>query len=196
MHVGKSVAHGTIQDYLKLQIPTLELEKKIGKRRADAAWEDQKIVFELQLSSISEEEVVTRGRDYASYGYQVVWLLHDGEFNTRQVSPAERLMRASFPTYFTNGHSFYDQMEVIEGGSRRYQGSPLPVDLSCLSKTFLKLPDRAWPLHSKGDLHTWCETFGVKQLHRLLRSHRFPQGIRWWLHFIGFRLMELTCIPK
>ena len=179
-----------IQHHLKKQIPDLQLEKKIDNRRADAVWEEQKIVFELQLSPISQEEVLARGCDYTSSGYQVVWILHDAEFNQRRLSPAEQFLRVSYPTYFTNGSTFYDQIEVVEGNQRRYRGDLLPVSLSSPCRPLIKVPDRCWPLHCLGDLHTWCATHGVSALQELFKKHRSPQGIRWWLQFATFRILE------
>ncbi len=190
-HLGKSIAHEEIQCHLKKQIPELELEKRLGARRADAFWEKEKIVFEVQLSPISLELAARRCQDYS--GYQVVWILHEGEFNQRRVSPAEKFLRTSYPTYFTNGRSIYDQIEVLEGQVRKYRSDPLPIQINAPRHPFLKVSDRSWQLHFAGDLHSWCATHGLEALDQVLRSYRSPQGLRFWLQFAWIRILELCC---
>jgi hypothetical protein len=190
--LGKSVAHGLIQHHLKNQITALELEKNLGKRRADAVWEDKKIVFEIQLSPISLQEVLRRCSDYSAQGYQVVWILHEGVFNGAKVSPAEKYLRKSCPTYFTNGEKIYDQLEVVSGRRRLYQGEPLAIKISEPCIPFIRVPERVWPLHFIGDTHTLCATSGVKEVRATLQKHRPPEGFRWWLQFIGLRILELV----
>ncbi len=193
--LGKSVAHGQIQRHLKNQIPSLELEKSLGSRRGDAVWEERKIVFEIQLSPITPTEALSRNRDYALLGYQVVWILHEGVFNGRQkIGPAEKTLRASHPTYYSNGRAIYDQIEVISGRRRIYRGDPLPIDITAPCLPFIKIPGRAWPLHFVGDIHTFCATQGVEELQKIIKKNRRPQG---WLEFIGLRILEVvSTYPK
>lgn len=190
--LGKSIAHAEIQHHLKKQIPEIELEKTVGNRRADALWEAKKIVFEIQFSSISREQALLRSQDYTALGYHVVWILHDQQFNQKRASLAERFLRQSYPTYYTNGGIFYDQIEIFDGKMRRYQSDPLPIQLNSPSAPFLKIPHRNWPLQFIGDLHTWCARHGTKSLDQLYRAHAPPQGIRYWLQFAGFRLLEFV----
>ena len=187
---GKSVAHDEIQHYLKKQIPEIELEKKIGARRSDAVWESRKIVFEIQLSSLSNDQAAVRSSDYKRAGYHVVWILHEKNFNGPNVSSAERFLRLNYPTYYTNGSLFYDQMEVVEGSRRRFRGDPLPIQLTSPCIPFLKIPGRHWPLQFVGDLHTWCSLHSVSALRGIFKKHQSPQGLRWWLQWIGFRILE------
>jgi competence CoiA-like predicted nuclease len=119
-HYGKSLAHQQIQHHLKSLIPSLELEKRLGNRIADAAWEQRKIVFEVQYSPISLEEAKDRTKAYKSLGYTVVWLLHDREFNQPKPSPGEIYLRKRAISYFTDGHQFYDQ----------YGSFRTPIDLT------------------------------------------------------------------
>ncbi len=190
--VGKSIAHQAIQFHLKKHIPPLELEKTFQKRRADAVWEEKKIIFEIQLSPLLLQEALSRIQDYSCLGYQVVWILHDRLFNGVKVLPVEKFLRKSCPTYFTNGETFYDQMEVINGKRRLYRGDPLPIDFALPCIPFLEIPWRAWPLHFVGDLHTFCAVQGVEQVRQILKQHLPPSGFRWWLQFIGFRLLEIV----
>jgi hypothetical protein len=190
--LGKSVAHEEIQGYLKKQIPALELEKNLGRRRADAVWEERKVVFEIQISPISLQEALQRCTDYASMGYQVVWVLHEALYNGPKVSPAEKFLRAGYPTYFTNGAALYDQIEVIRGRKRLFKGEPLPVNIAEPCAPFIKVPDRNWPLHFVGDAHTACATLGVQEIQKIIHHHAPPEGWKWWLHFIGLRILELV----
>lgn len=189
---GKSVAHESIQRYLKKQISSLELEKRIGKRRGDAVWEEKKIVFEIQLSPITLEEVQHRCHDYQSAGYQIVWILHSGIYNDRKASPAERFLRKSHPTYFTNGSLIYDQLEVFRGRHRFFKGDPLPVQIASPCHPFIEVPQCKWPLHFVGDIHTFCATQGTSEIRKIMNEHSPAQGIRRGLHWIGFRILELV----
>lgn len=191
---GKSVAHAEIQHYLKKQIPEIELEKTLGNRRADGVWEAKKIVFEIQLSPLTRDQAAQRSHDYATIGYQVVWLLHEGIFNRSDVSIAEQFLRENYPTYFTNGVVFYDQIEVLEGGKRRYRGAPLPIQIASPCTPFLKIPGRQWTLHLLGDLHTWCAIHGIQAFSEVTQIYQSPRGWKWWLQWIGFRILE--CVSK
>jgi hypothetical protein len=190
--LGKSVAHGQIQFHLKKQIPSLELEKTLGKRRADAVWEERKIVFEIQFSSITLQEVLNRCRDYSSLGYQIVWILHEGVFNGRKISPAEKFLRASHPTYYTNGGNIYDQIEVVSGRRRLYKGAPLSIEIALPCSPFIQVPDRTWPLHFVGDIHSYCAAHGTQEMEKVLRAHQPARGFRGWLQFAGFRILEFV----
>jgi len=119
-HYGKSLAHQQIQHHLKSLIPSLELEKRLGNRIADAAWEERKIIFEVQYSPITLEEARDRTKAYKNLGYTVVWLLHDREFNRPKASPGEIYLRKKAISFFTDGHQFYNQ----------YDGFRTPVDLT------------------------------------------------------------------
>jgi hypothetical protein len=189
---GASVAHGQIQYHLKTQIASLELEKKLGNRRADALWEEKKIVFEIQLSSISLQEVLARNSDYQTLGYQVVWILHEGLFNGRSLSPAEQHLRTSCPTYFTNGDAIYDQVEVLQGQQRLYRGTPLPVQMALPCSPFIQIPGRTWPLHFVGDVHSLCATRGVEEVKNVLKMYTAPRRFKRWAQFVGFRILELV----
>lgn len=193
---GKSVAHASIQRYLKKQIPSLELEKKVDKRRGDAVWEAKKIVFEIQLSPITLEEAQQRCHDYLSAGYQIVWILHAGIFNDKKASPAERFLRKSFPTYFTNGDSIYDQVEVFRGRYRFFKGDPLPVQITAPCTPFIEVPQCQWPLHFVGDIHTLCATQGVGEIRKIQKKYALPTGIKYGLQWIGFRILELVSTPS
>ncbi len=127
---GKSLAHLQIQLHLKSLIAGIVLEKPfplIG-HIADAVWEEEKIIFEVQCSPISKEEAQKRNESYEKLGYKVVWLLHGRFFNKKNLSPAERLLRQG-PCYFVKELAVYDQFDVVAANRRLFKGPPLRVDL-------------------------------------------------------------------
>ncbi len=131
---SKSEDHLVAQLELKRSFPkgVIDIEKpfiKIG-RVADACWEKEKIIFEIQCSSITEKEVEKRMSDYSSVGFDVVWLLDDKKYNQRICRPAEEYFRQHC-SYFlsTKQMQVYDQFEIFKEGRRVKKSRPLPIDL-------------------------------------------------------------------
>ncbi|MFS8564360.1 MAG: hypothetical protein LVR00_08700 [Rhabdochlamydiaceae bacterium] len=157
---SKSIAHLKIQLHLKSLIPEVTLEKSfpaIG-RIADVAWEERKIVFEIQCSPISKEEVESRCRDYEKAGYTPVWILYAKRFNKRNLTAAESFLRKR-PCFFADGFKIYDQFEIIHRGKEFLRGPPLVVLLNqplskipSLTSPPLAVSVRAWPISFQGDL--------------------------------------------
>jgi competence protein CoiA len=134
----KGIIHIHLQTYILDLLPEkdcmLEYRMPAIGRIADAAWLSKKIVFEIQCSPISAEEVAARNRDYRSLGWTVVWILHEKRFNQYRVTAAEEMLKAS-PYYFSNfnekGEGFiYDQFQIIQNGLRKHRQAVYPVDLS------------------------------------------------------------------
>lgn len=133
---AKGMEHIQLQSYLHRLLPgQCELEKRFPEigRIADVVWESEKLIFEIQCSPISAEEVRLRIQDYESLGFRVVWILHDKQFNTRRISAAE-LYLTPRPHYYTNINKegsgiIYDQFDVISKGLRLLKSPPFPVDL-------------------------------------------------------------------
>jgi competence protein CoiA len=171
---GKSSTHLHIQYSLqKMLYPEkILLEHRFPEigRVADVVWEAQKIIFEVQVSLISSEEVCARMRDYQVMGYQVIWIFHDRHFNNFRLTPAEIQLRCS-PHYFTNINAFgkgifYDQYSLVRHKKRIQRGPRLPLLLNkVLPVNFKQLPRQLpkerqkWPLSFEGDLisrpHLW-----------------------------------------
>ncbi len=194
---GKGMTHLQVQTYLLQHLPVGEsrMEHRFPSisRIADIVWEPQKIVFEIQCSPISAEEVTNRCKDYKSLGYDVVWILHDRRFNQWRVSAAEMVLR-SFPFYFTNmtaegkGH-VYDQYDIVHKGTRKKVLPPLPVDLSkrmsyqpitknLPSSLVERVKNRGW--YFEGDLiHTWETKHPGDYLDRLIEAESL---YREWMH--------------
>ena len=133
---GKSETHLLIQIEIQKQLRDVLLEKPFPpiRRIADVAWEKEKIIFEIQCSSISEKEAKERELEYQSLGYKVVWILDDTKFNKRRLSYAEAWMRQRH-CYFVNGSRFfYDQSETIQDNLRTKRSRKIPIDLSNVSQ--------------------------------------------------------------
>lgn len=112
--------HIQTQNFIQSQIGEKDcvLEKEFPeiRRIADLVWEAQKIVFEVQCSGISKEEVENRSRDYRKLGYEIVWILHQKTFNRFRLSAAEEFLQDQ-PHYYTNLDAFgrgsiYDQIRT------------------------------------------------------------------------------------
>lgn len=168
---GKGMIHLEVQHHLIKQLPIDEcvLEYRFPQinRIADVAWITNKIVFEVQCSTISSEEVLQRNADYRSIGWQVIWILHDSRYNQWRLSGAENAL-ASHPHYFTNMDSkgegiIYDQFQLILKGSRKFRLPLLPVQvdkiipiypgiLRSLGLNSVLQRSRTWPFFLQGDL--------------------------------------------
>lgn len=152
----------------------LELQKLLGsenvvleqrfpqiKRIADLVWTFEKLIFEVQVSPISAEEIAARNRDYSTLGYQVVWILYDTQFNGPKLTPSEIALRRH-PHYFAHltpsGQVlFYDQVAYIRRKRRVSRSKRYSIDLSS-PKVGMQLPRhfplerKSWPLFFSGDL--------------------------------------------
>ncbi|MBA3285957.1 MAG: hypothetical protein H0U27_12990, partial [Nitrosopumilus sp.] len=70
----KSAEHLHTQLYILSQLPEKKcfMERRFPEinRIADICWESKKIIFEIQCSPISVEEIQERNRDYQSAGFE------------------------------------------------------------------------------------------------------------------------------
>jgi competence protein CoiA len=128
--------HKAVQEHVISLLPPGQalLEHPFPGRFADVAWPEMKIIFEIQCSPISPKEVAKRIDDYQSFGYRVIWILHQKTFNKRLVARSEMYLRTHRMALFTNitiagQGSIYDQQETIKGMIRTYRSLPLSVDL-------------------------------------------------------------------
>jgi len=140
-------------------------------RIADVVWEKEQIVFEIQCSAISKQEVEERTADYKRAGMRIVWILHDKQFNQKKLSAAENHLRSQ-TCYYTNvikpdSGIFYDQFEIIQGAIRKYKGPPLPISLN---KPLL-CPFRQSPIKTLAQRASqWELFFSGDLLHRLSQA--------------------------
>lgn len=147
--------HSKSENHLLLQLQlqkrffpeTIEIEHPFFSihRIADLVWFKEKIIFEIQCSTLDLSEAKQRVIDYGRAGYEVVWLLDDRIFNKRFVRPAEEFYRSCccyFFSFVRSGFSLiYDQMEIIINRKRCKKGCPLIVDLQHIHRT----PSLEWP---------------------------------------------------
>jgi competence protein CoiA len=132
----KGLIHLQLQSYFLQHLTEndcrLEFHFPSIQRIADVAWLSKKLIFEIQCSPISAEEVLARNRAYAQEGWSVVWILHDQRYNQKRLTAAEIALRSS--TYFyTNmnqvGAGFiYDQFDICHKGIRQNRLPPLSID--------------------------------------------------------------------
>lgn len=136
---SKALDHLVAQKELMRLFPEgeLQIERPFLKiaRVADACWEKEKIIFEIQCSAMTEKEAEMRVRDYLSLGYDVVWLLDDRRYNKKTLKPAEEFLRTQ-NTYFLSLKRLevYDQFEVLMEGVRVRKGKALILDLCKVRK--------------------------------------------------------------
>jgi competence protein CoiA len=139
---GKSAEHLNIQLYFLNVLPEgecfLEYRFPTIRRIADVVWLPNKLIFEIQCSPISAEEILERNRDYLGVGFQVIWIFHDQRFNQTRVSGAEAVLY-ELPHYFTNIDAegkgmIYDQFALTMKGWRYSRLPALPLDLSRINR--------------------------------------------------------------
>ncbi len=167
---GKSLTHLAIQNRIAKELPKgqIVLEKHFSSigRIADLAWDEEKLIFEVQCSPMTREEMLQRTNDYGSLGYQVVWILHERNYNKFRITHLEAGI-APIPHYYTDINPsgegvIYDQWHLSSQGVR-LKGLPRlsidisrPSKLSCMDKscgsTLADSRIASWKLHFKGDL--------------------------------------------
>jgi len=185
---GKSPTHLAIQLAIQKRFGSEEtiLEHRFPSigRIADLFCPARKLIFEIQCSSLSKEEVLERNADYGSLGLQVVWIFHEAKFNRYKLTEAESVLFES-PHYYTNIRAsgsgiIYDQYALDRGPFRVRKSFRLPIALE--KPFFLKerpLPAplshrEQWPLFFEGDLVDRREDPLVKRVLLLPKSDPFP----------------------
>lgn len=204
---GKSLLHLQVQYWIQRQFPfgVIELEHPFSliQRIGDVVWEAEKLIFEVQCSAISAEEILARQVDYQKVGFTVVWILHDTRYPPFKESRVQQILH-SIPHYYTdidvegNGGIYDPLMERKEKEKIASKNIfKLPVDLAlpmreaCLKKRIVRpesLPawivHRAchWPLHFEGDtLHHLDQTTSSSVRVKELLEREITQE-----HFLAF----------
>ncbi len=197
----KGLIHLHLQMYFLRQLSPddcqLEVRFPSIQRVADVAWPSQKIIFEIQYSPISGQEVLERNRDYQKAGWEVIWILHEERYNKTRLSSAE-IALCSSPHFFTNMNRegkgiLYDQFEICHQGIRFKRLPPLPIHIhkeairpiSTLSWPLKMLKKRAlnWKLSLEGDLFSLAEqepfSAYLKQADAWEKQFYPPVSSRW-----------------
>ena len=122
---SKSAQHLHVQMHLQKLFGDSDCQLEVRfphiKRIADVVYFPQKLIFEVQCSPISAQEVRERNTDYAKEGYLTIWILHDRCFKKKRYSGAELFLITS-PHYYTNIDEngdgfFYDVFSIFDKGS-------------------------------------------------------------------------------
>lgn len=165
---GKSEEHILLQAHIQKQIGAAFCEQEVRfpeiSRIADVAWASEKIVFEIQCSSICKEEIEARCTDYAKMGWYVVWILLDKTF-LRYGATDVILLLQNRTHYFasSDGPFIYDLFSWVENGRRKYVSkNRFEIDLATLTKneleeegklpTFLAQRISSWRYFARKDL--------------------------------------------
>ncbi|MDF2549358.1 MAG: putative transcription factor, CoiA-like family [Chlamydiales bacterium] len=110
-----SANHLALQQFLASLFPKeAQMEKRFEaiQRVADVALPEKKVIFEVQCSLISIEEIKERTADYLSLGYRPIWLLHLDRFRGAKVEGLSHIN-----CYFTDFNAlgkgqFYDRLPL------------------------------------------------------------------------------------
>lgn len=137
---------------------TVTLEKPFPEvgRIADAAWEEAKVIFEVQCSPILAEEVRARNEDYARCGYQVIWILHDQRYGQKKMTSAEHFLRKS-PHYYTNIDAngvgtLYDKLRGVDEIGVEVENRVIRMKRFAPAAPELRIRAGHWPIRLAGDL--------------------------------------------
>lgn len=202
---GKSLIHLQVQYALQELFSEIDCRLEVlfpsSGRIADLVWEKEKLVFEVQCSPISSDEVMQRNRDYGQEGYQVVWILHDLRYNKRRATAAE-LWLQNHPHYYTDINEegvgkFYDQWSPIEKGTRKNRSEIAYINLRKVNRRMSKGLRANWPLHFEGDL---SDQGKIEEFEKLLPTPgNDERKIGFWGHLNRFykiifrHLLEKCC---
>lgn len=183
-HLGLQIllASGIASDEVRIERPFPEI-----KRIADIAWEKRKIIFEIQCSPITEQEVRNRNEDYQSIGWKLIWILSDKKFNKRKLSAAEAVLRLQ-TCYFSQwqNRKVYDQCEILIGFYRKYKGAKIEINpLRVINHDPQETPSFPLPASLKNRWDSWeLRTEGDV----LSRIHSKERHLAYTLYTIEQRL--------
>lgn len=204
--------HKAIQKVLLANLPGAKVENFFSQinRVADIAYFPKKLIFEVQYSPISLQEVQKRNRDYGSLGFTVIWILHDRNFNKKFLPPAELYLRKNF-SYYTSitpfGHGFfYDQLEFFQGNQRVFKGNPLIIK-NFLPQAATKIPYlfpkplknklKKTSLYLPGDLtDSLLHTKKLKPIKMLENTYCPPPSLKKWLIRAFEYLLKISAGPR
>ncbi len=185
---GKTVEHVAIQKLIQEQIGTAFCEEEyrfssIG-RVADVAWPDKKLIFEVQCSPISAKEVEERNRDYASIGWDVIWILYDKTFKRKQPSHAELFLQ-KHTHYYSDVATIYDTVRYSFIDNRCISVDRLQPMISQTRELPKVLQERlsSWIYCAEGDYllgqdDAWQAAvdtlFAIEKKHKQKRNYFYP----------------------
>jgi len=211
---GKGIEHIMVQRHLIELLPEGEAEMEcrfsdIG-RIGDVAWHSAKLIFEIQCSPITAREIALRNANYASIGYQVVWIFHDSRYNKHRISAAEDSILKS-PHYFTDINDqgegeIYDQASIIAQGLRKCRLPRLSVNLSqpmnLQTKQFpIRVPPfisnriHHWQIGFSGDILDCVDDARIQsEIFQLMENIR--ERFSWKLFFLKWIVHPYKAVMK
>lgn len=179
---GKSLEHLWVQTGLqKIFSSKLVLEKPFPEisRIADCYHEELGLVFEIQCSNISVQEIEQREADYGSLGLKVIWILHEALFGGAKPKAAELRLRVS-PHYYTHISEAKEPLVIYDYLGKPWEKSfgftplKLPIKIERMQKLSMPSKDAleeilireaghpylsyfearywSWPIYFQGDL--------------------------------------------
>jgi competence protein CoiA len=217
LHKGKSLTHLRLQENLLTLLPAGDAKEEarfpeIG-RVADIFWIKEKIVFEVQVSFISQEEVKERIEAYQTLGLEVVWILHTGRFDRKKVTAAEKFLK-NHTHYFSNHDPqglgiFFDQFVYEFKGIKECALFKRAVDLAAPQRKTpfpLTLPPSlscrsTWRLTFHRDIlssphfspYDWEKALELEALYAAPPSKKgIWQSIQRVFRFVGYLLLEFV----
>ncbi len=202
---GKSAEHIAIQRYLKnLLGETCEEEvafPHIG-RIADIVWFSKNLIFEVQCSPITADEVRARIADYEKAGFQVIWILHEAEFCKKRVS-ASTLWLQNHTHYFAENDflstpAIYDFCPVILRQKRLGSFLKRPIDLSQIQKrkrvkTVASLPTY---MHKRVELWNYFVSGDLLEAIENNELHIFDEANQFEASFSGNKTQEKSSLTE
>lgn len=182
---GKGIVHLAVQTRIIESLPegegAMEVHFPTIRRIADVAYASRKIVFEVQCAQMQPEEALARTSDYASIGWQVIWILHDARYNGKKRTTLEEGL-IKVPHYYTNISDegvgiFYDQLVIWKDQRRYFESYQREIKLELTEKNQAEVDLRLlfnrmenWPVLLEGDfLNTW-ERDNYQQLWEQMRG--------------------------
>lgn len=168
------------------------LEYRFPGHIGDIYWKSKNIVFEIQCSPISLSEALKRTKDFENLGINIVWILHQKNFNKSYMSPSEEYLVKNKTVYYTNisqhGEGIiFDQEQAISFHLRKIKSPPIEIDITNIyNKKFQKkiyfsksiasmlLIQRIWLFRS-----IWKEKVKIYFDIFLRRYHYFYKYLKW-----------------
>lgn len=191
---GKSLVHLQIQKRLleDLGSGSCYLERHFPeiRRIADVCWEEEKVIFEVQCSSIDQAEIEARNHDYASLGYTVVWVFHQKRF--KEVGFLE-----PSPFYFTDINEDGEGMIYDSYGGHKFVIDPtllIREKLRVNGPSILKSRVISRPFHFYGDcVHLASEGRDFPELLDFVENTAYKSNYRQiYARFFRFLLERLN----
>ena len=151
------------------------------KRIADVCCPELKLIFEVQCSNITPQEIFERNLDYAKEGFNVVWILNDNKlYNKKGLTAAEKYLENLMHYYSNIDHdgnvNIYDQFEVVYEQRRYYRFYRHNIDISQVKKFDSMIHNKSigsrsknWPFYFNNDLYDYLSKRSSSPLFKIFQ---------------------------